>query len=111
MVGVIWAVWHVPLMIEGTIPYTDLVFVVASTCALSTMQRAREIGLLRTVGATPGQVRRLMYGETLVVAVFAGLVGAPAGALAAPLLAGPMIDAGTRAVFFDAVGTLDASSA
>ena len=31
VLGVIWAVWHVPLMIKGTIPFTDLIFVVAST--------------------------------------------------------------------------------
>ncbi|NMO53533.1 FtsX-like permease family protein [Actinoplanes sp. TBRC 11911] len=77
-----------------------MVFVVASTCALSTRQRAREIGLLRTIGATPGQVRRLMYSETLVVATIAGLVGVPAGALAAPLLARPMIDVGVEPATF-----------
>jgi putative ABC transport system permease protein len=53
------------------------VFVVAATCALSAAQRRREVGLLRAVGATPGQVRRLMYAETLVVAVAAGLAGQP----------------------------------
>jgi putative ABC transport system permease protein len=76
------------------------VFVVASTCALSAMQRAREIGLLRTVGATPGQVRRLMYGETVVVAALAGLAGVPAGAVAAPLLVTPLIEAGLEPAEF-----------
>ena len=70
------------------------VFVVASTCALGAAQRRREIGLLRAVGATPGQVRRMMYAETLVVAVLASLAGLPLGALAAPLLAGPFVGAG-----------------
>ncbi len=42
------------------------IFVVASTCALSAAQRRREIGLLRAVGATGGQVIRMMYAETLV---------------------------------------------
>ncbi|GIF22498.1 putative ABC transport system permease protein [Actinoplanes tereljensis] len=70
------------------------VFVVASTCALSAAQRRREIGLLRAVGATPGQVRRLMYAETLVVAVLAALAGLPLGALTAPLLAGPLVGVG-----------------
>jgi putative ABC transport system permease protein len=61
---------------------------------LGAAQRRREVGLLRAVGATPGQVRRLMYAETLVVAVAAGLAGVPLGALTAPLLAGPLIDTG-----------------
>ncbi|WP_262384840.1 ABC transporter permease, partial [Actinoplanes teichomyceticus] len=70
------------------------VFVVASTCALTAGQRQRELGLLRAAGATPGQVRRLMYAETAPIAVLAGLLGAPLGAGVAPLLAGPMVDLG-----------------
>jgi putative ABC transport system permease protein len=76
------------------------VFVVASTAALSAMQRRREIGLLRAIGATPGQVRRLMYAETLVVAVLAWLAGVPLGALTAPLLAGPLVSAGLEPAGF-----------
>ncbi|MFI5892317.1 FtsX-like permease family protein [Actinoplanes sp. NPDC051513] len=76
------------------------VFVVASTCALSAAQRRREIGLLRAVGATPGQVRRMMYAETLVVAVLAALAGLPIGALIAPLLAGPLVDVGLEPAGF-----------
>ncbi|BCJ56485.1 hypothetical protein Asp14428_79600 [Actinoplanes sp. NBRC 14428] len=76
------------------------VFVVASTCALSAAQRRREIGLLRAVGATPGQVRRLLYAETLVVAVLGGAVGVPAGALAAPLLAPVLVGAGLEPAGF-----------
>jgi putative ABC transport system permease protein len=70
------------------------IFVVASTCALTAAQRRREIGLLRSVGATPGQVQRLMYAEAAVVAALGGLVGAPLGAVTAPLLAGPLVDTG-----------------
>ncbi|MEU4236716.1 ABC transporter permease [Actinoplanes sp. NPDC026619] len=76
------------------------IFVVASTCALSAAQRRREIGLLRAVGATPGQVRRLMYAETLVVSVLAGLAGIALGALTAPLLAGPLVRAGLEPAGF-----------
>ncbi|BCY12404.1 FtsX-like permease family protein [Actinoplanes sp. L3-i22] len=68
------------------------VFVVASTCALTAAQRRRELGLLRAAGATPGQVRRMMYAETTLIALLAGLVGAPLGTALAPLLAGPMVD-------------------
>ncbi len=76
------------------------VFVVASTCALAAAQRRREIGLLRAVGATPGQVRRLMYAETAVVAVLGGLAGVTLGALAAPPLAGPFVRAGLEPAGF-----------
>ncbi|GAA4586378.1 putative ABC transport system permease protein [Actinoplanes octamycinicus] len=70
------------------------VFVVASTCALTAAQRRRELGLLRAAGATPGQVRRMLYAETALIALIAGLVGAPLGTLLAPLLAEPMVDFG-----------------
>ncbi len=70
------------------------VFVVASTCALSAAQRRREIGLLRALGATPRQVRRLMYAEATVIAAAAGTAGAALGAVTAPALAGPLVAAG-----------------
>ncbi|MEV4318241.1 FtsX-like permease family protein [Actinocrispum sp. NPDC049592] len=47
------------------------VFVVASTLALSVQQRYQELALLRAIGGTPGQVRRMVVGESLVLAVLA----------------------------------------
>jgi putative ABC transport system permease protein len=78
------------------------VFVVSSTAALSAAQRRRELGLLRAVGATPGQVRRMMYVETALIALAAGAVGAPLGALASPLLAAPMVGTGLEPPGFTA---------
>lgn len=46
-------------------------FGVASTLALSVQQRQREMALLRAVGTTPGQLRRMVLGETLILAVLA----------------------------------------
>jgi putative ABC transport system permease protein len=51
------------------------VFIVASTLALSVQSRRRQIALLRAVGATPGQLRRLVLSETLLLAVPAVAVG------------------------------------
>src|SRR5215472_9319395 len=45
------------------------VFIVASTLALSVQLRRRQIALLRAVGATPGQLRRLVLSETVLLAV------------------------------------------
>ncbi|MFE9661332.1 FtsX-like permease family protein [Streptomyces sp. NPDC005955] len=63
------------------------VFVVASTFAYSVARRRREFGLLRTAGATPGQVRRTVYAEGLLVGATASAVGCLLGGWAAPLLA------------------------
>ncbi|WP_262852943.1 ABC transporter permease [Mumia quercus] len=50
-------------------------FVVASTFGFVVATRQRELGLLRLVGATPKQVRRLLLGEAVVVAIGATVVG------------------------------------
>lgn len=52
-----------------------VLFSVASTVGITTTQRAEEVGLLRTVGATPRQGRRLIVGEAMVVAVLAAALG------------------------------------
>lgn len=61
------------------------IFVVASTFAFGVHQRRRELGLLRAVGATPGQVRRMMFGEALVVGTVAATAGAGLAVVFAPL--------------------------
>ncbi|MFI7643063.1 ABC transporter permease [Nonomuraea sp. NPDC049400] len=63
------------------------IFVVSSTFAFAVGQRQREFALLRTIGATTGQVRRMVYGEALLVAITASALGALTGPLAArPIL-------------------------
>lgn len=52
-------------------------FVVSSTMALSVQQREQEIALLRAVAATPGQIRRMVAWEAVLVS----LLGAAAGIL------------------------------
>src|SRR4051794_33168458 len=51
------------------------IFVVMSTMGLSIQQREREIALLRAVAGTPGQIRRMIAWEAVIV----GLVGSLAG--------------------------------
>ncbi|MGC0312900.1 ABC transporter permease [Kitasatospora acidiphila] len=53
--------------------------VVVGTFGLSIQQRQREIAVLRAVGATGRQVRKMIGGEALVVGLVAGALGAVAG--------------------------------
>ncbi|MFF5900344.1 FtsX-like permease family protein [Streptomyces argenteolus] len=79
------------------------VFVVASTFSFAVAQRRREFGLLRTAGATPGQVRRAVVAEALVIGVVASAAGCLLGKAGAPLLAGRLVDEGFAPAWF-AVG-------
>lgn len=68
------------------------VFVVASTFSFAVAQRRREFGLLRTAGATPGQVRRTVVVEALLIGALASAAGCLLGAAAAPVLAGRLAE-------------------
>ncbi|WP_171074194.1 FtsX-like permease family protein [Nonomuraea basaltis] len=70
------------------------VFIVASTFAFGVAQRRRELGLLRTVGATPRQMRALMHGEALVIGVAAAAVGVAVGTVCAPGLGQTLVNLG-----------------
>jgi putative ABC transport system permease protein len=58
----------------------------ASTAGLSAYQRRRDLALLRAVGATPRQVRRLLLGEAVGVGTVGAVAGAGLGLLLAPIL-------------------------
>jgi putative ABC transport system permease protein len=53
-----------------------VLFAVVSTVGITVTQRETEIGLLRTIGATPRQASRLVRAETLLVAAVASAAGA-----------------------------------
>ncbi|MET9506657.1 ABC transporter permease [Streptomyces sp. NPDC006622] len=79
------------------------VFVVASTFAFAVERRRREFGLLRLAGATPGQVRRTVLLEALLVGVLASGTGCVLGAYGAPLL-GEAVTEGGLAPHWYAIG-------
>ena len=54
-------------------------FAVTSTLSLAVRQRADQVALLRRVGATGPQLRRMMVGEAVVVALLASAVAVPVG--------------------------------
>ncbi|MER8045639.1 FtsX-like permease family protein [Streptomyces sp. NPDC094032] len=76
------------------------VFVVASTFAFAVALRGREYGLLRTAGATPGQVRRTLLAEAACVGLLASAAGCLLGALGAPWLGRVLVDGGVAPEWF-----------
>lgn len=70
------------------------VFVVMSTVALATGQRAREFALLRAVGATPRQIRRTIAAEAALVAPLAGGLGLLPGLALARWWFGELVERG-----------------
>jgi putative ABC transport system permease protein len=77
---------------------------VASTFAFAVAHRRRELALLRTIGATPRQVRRMIAGDALVIAVIGGAFGCLAALpLAAPIASG-LVSHGTAPEGFQPSG-------
>ncbi|MFE5940662.1 FtsX-like permease family protein [Streptomyces sp. NPDC056470] len=70
------------------------IFVVSSTLSLAVGHRRREMALLRAVGAAPRQVRRMVTGEALAVALAGGVLGWPVGALAVGWIGGRLAEHG-----------------
>ncbi|GAA3113767.1 hypothetical protein GCM10017687_28490 [Streptomyces echinatus] len=57
------------------------ILVVVGTFALTVQQRHRELAVLRAIAATPGQIRKLLGREALIVGAAAGTAGALLGLL------------------------------
>ncbi|MFF2556363.1 FtsX-like permease family protein [Nocardia sp. NPDC058058] len=71
-----------------------VVFGIASTITLVVRQRGAELALLRAIGATPRQVRRMVLLETVTVATPAMAVGVLPGIGLGAFLLTRMVDAG-----------------
>jgi putative ABC transport system permease protein len=56
-------------------------FGIINTLALSIYERTREIGLLRAVGMTRGQMKRMVRSEAVIIALFGTLMGVVIGLL------------------------------
>ena len=89
-----------------------VVFVVASTLALSVRQRRRELALLRAIGATPKQIHGMIGAEMLLVSSVGALVGVIPGVALGFLMRDAFVAAGAMPADFQMnVGVLPAIAA
>ncbi|MEU8892732.1 FtsX-like permease family protein [Streptomyces sp. NPDC048442] len=72
-------------------------FLISNTFTMLVSRRTRELALLRAVGATRQQVRRILLTESLLVGVFASVAGLAAGTGVAALLQTLFADADSPA--------------
>ncbi|WP_035853313.1 ABC transporter permease [Cryptosporangium arvum] len=66
-------------------------FVVAGTVGLSVRHRRRDLALLRAIAATPGQVRRMLLAEALLLSGVGAMIGVPLGVLATRWVHGQLV--------------------
>jgi len=85
---------RIALLVFAGIAVFVAAFVIFNTFSITVAQRTRELAMLRTVGASRRQVRRMVMGEAAVVAVVASVIGLFLGLAFAKLLN----------AIFDAVG-------
>lgn len=69
-------------------------FAVASTLTVNVRQRAGELELLRCSGATPGQIRRMVVGEAVAVALIGAVLAIGPAMLGGRALLGAFQDSG-----------------
>ncbi len=65
--GLMWLISAAALLAAG--------FAVSAAMATAILERQREIGLMRSLGASKGSIAFLFYVETGLLAIFAGAVG------------------------------------
>lgn len=72
---------NIMLMIFPAIAIVVAIIVISTTFQVVVQQREQELALLRCLGATGKQVKRLIVGESLLVGGIASLIGVVVGAL------------------------------
>ncbi|MBL7258651.1 FtsX-like permease family protein [Paractinoplanes lichenicola] len=81
-------------MVGGGWCLVIVAFAVTSTLSLAVRQRSEQIALLRRAGATGPQIRRMVVGEALAVALLASAIAVPAGWLLGRVLVSLLKDTG-----------------
>jgi putative ABC transport system permease protein len=78
------------LSVSGAVTFT-LLLVAGNTMAMSVRERVREVGILKTLGYTPGEILGIILGEAVIIALLGTMLGlALAGGVCAFLRQGPI---------------------
>ncbi len=71
VVAALWGLLAVGFLVGGV--------AVSNTLTLNVLEQTRELGLLRIIGMTPGQTRRLVFCESLLLGLLGALMGTLGG--------------------------------
>ena len=82
----VFALFDLLLGIFGSLALTVASLGIVNTLAMALLERRREIGILKALGAADGVVQRLFLAEAAVMGVVGGLAGVLLGQLLAALL-------------------------
>jgi putative ABC transport system permease protein len=86
LLGLIYALLSLALVVAF--------FGVANTLALSIHERTRELGMLRAIGMSRSQVRRMIRYEAVITALIGAVLGLILGVIFAALISRPLADQG-----------------
>ncbi len=71
VVGALWGLLALGFLIGGV--------AVSNTLTMNVLEQTRELGLLRIIGLTPGQTRKLVFAESLLLGLLGALMGTLGG--------------------------------
>jgi putative ABC transport system permease protein len=86
LLGLIYALLSLAIVVS--------IFGIVNTLALSIHERTRELGMLRAVGMSRRQVRRIIRYEAVITALIGAILGTILGVLFAALISRPLADEG-----------------
>ncbi len=86
LLGLVYALLSLAIIVS--------LFGIANTLALSIYERTRELGMLRAVGMSRRQVRRLVRYESVITALIGAVLGMVLGLIFAALMSVPLQDEG-----------------